>query len=114
MVVRCRGIVLHDGRLLLVRHPHDVSHAALPGGHLDWGENVLKCMSREMVEELGVAPDIGRLLYVNTFIDSKNETQSTEFFFEIKNGEAYLDTQNKKELTHMNLQKHFGLAKRMI
>ncbi|OGZ11351.1 MAG: hypothetical protein A2942_04015 [Candidatus Lloydbacteria bacterium RIFCSPLOWO2_01_FULL_50_20] len=55
-IIRCRAIILHEGKLLLVRHPHDTSFAALPGGHLEWGEGVKECISREIIEELGVKP----------------------------------------------------------
>lgn len=87
-VVRCRAIILHEGQLLLVRHTHDPSFAALPGGHLENGEGVKECMRREVIEELGIEPEIGRLLYVNTFMDT-NGVQPVEFFFEIANGGAY-------------------------
>lgn len=90
--VRCRGIILHAGKLLVVRHAHDPSFAALPGGHLEWGEDAHTCMRREIFEELGIEPVIGRLLYVNTFHATRDgETvQPFEFFFEITNGDAYL------------------------
>jgi len=90
IVVRCRAIILHDGKLLVVGHPHDPSFIALPGGHLEWGEGVRECMRREIIEELGVKPEIGRLLYINNFTDSDN-TQSVEFFFEVVNGADYID-----------------------
>lgn len=93
IVIRCRGIILCQGKLLLVRHPKDTSFAALPGGHLEWGEDVQECLTREIVEELGIEPDIGRLLYINTFVDKRN-VQSVEFLFEIKNGSQYINIEN--------------------
>jgi ADP-ribose pyrophosphatase YjhB (NUDIX family) len=97
-VIRCRAIILHEGKLLVVRHAHDASFAALPGGHLEWGEDVKECLSREIIEELGVKPEIGRLLYINTFED-KNSVQPIEFFFEVLNGKDYLDSE-KMTRTH--------------
>ena len=92
IIIKVRAIILHEGKLLVVRHPHDTSFVALAGGHLEWGEDVKECLSREMIEELGVKPDIGRLFYINTFTQTDNK-QYVEFFFEVKNGGDYLDTE---------------------
>ena len=89
IVVRVRGVIVDsEGKLLVVHHTGNTSFAALPGGHLEWGETVHDALSREMVEELGVVPVIGRLLYVNNFTE-KDSIQSIEFFFEILNGDDY-------------------------
>lgn len=45
-----------------------------------------------MIEELGVKPEIGRLFYINNYTQSDGK-QYIEFFFEIKNGIDYLDTE---------------------
>lgn len=68
---------------------------------MEWGEDIQECMKREIVEELGVEPVIGRLLYVNTFHVSKSheEIQPFEFFFEIKNGGDYMECE-KRVRTH--------------
>lgn len=90
IVIRCRAIILHEGKLLVVKHTPDSTFLALPGGHLEWGENVKECMRREVIEELGVEPKTGRLLYINNFIGTDN-VHSIEFFFEITNGADYVD-----------------------
>lgn len=92
IIVRCRGVILHEEKMLVVRHAHDASFAAFAGGKLEYGEDVLECMQRELFEELGVRPILGRLLYVRSFIDT-DDNQSIEFFFEIRNGEDYLNTE---------------------
>ena len=91
-VIQVRAIILHLGKLLVVKHPHDTSFAALPGGHLEWGEDIKECLSREIMEELGVIPEIGSLLYVNTYTQADNK-HHVEFFFEILNGDKYLNTE---------------------
>ena len=91
IIIKVRAIILHEGRLLVVRHPHDTSFAALPGGHLEWGEDIKECLHREIVEELGVNPEISRLLYINNFTQTDGK-QHVEFFFEVKNGKDYLNT----------------------
>ena len=92
-VVRCRAIILHNGKMLVVKHPHNTSFAALPGGHLENGEDPKEGVAREITEELGVKPEIGRLLYVNTFRDG-DKIQPVEFFFEVLNGEDYLNAED--------------------
>jgi len=69
-IIKVRAIILHEGKMLVVRHPHDTSFAALPGGKLEWGEDIRECLVREIIEELGVKPEVGRLLYVNNFTQS--------------------------------------------
>lgn len=91
---------MHDDQLLVVRHTPTASFMALPGGHLEWGETPHECIEREILEELGVAPKIGRLLYVYTFIDSNN-THSTEFFFEVLNGNDFYEN-NLRTGTHIH------------
>ncbi len=91
-LIRCRAVIINDDKLLVVRIM-DNKFYALPGGHLEWGEDIKECLSREIVEELGIKPEIGRLLYINNFIEKENE-QSIEFFFEVTNGKDYLDIHN--------------------
>ena len=86
-LVRCRAIIVHEGKLLVMKHRSETPHFVLPGGHMDQGEDVLECITREIFEELGIAPTIGRLLYVYTF--AFDGVQSVEFLFEVKNGADY-------------------------
>ncbi len=97
-VIRCRGIIINDGKLLTVRHFGDTSYSALPGGRLEWGEDIKESLRREIVEELGVEPKIGRLLYVHNFID-RRDFHSIEFLFEITNGDKYIECE-KLARTH--------------
>lgn len=98
ILVKVRGIILHESKLLIVKHLNS-GFIALPGGHLEYGEDVIACLKRELVEELGVEPEIGRLLYINTFIENEDNTQYVELFFEVKNGEKYLNVE-ELERTH--------------
>lgn len=97
ITIRVRGVILHDEEMLIVKMPHN-DFFCLPGGKLDFGEDIKECLEREIIEELGVKPEIGRLLFSNTFIE-KNNNQSLEFIFEITNGKDYLDLENI-ERTH--------------
>jgi len=89
ILIKVRGIILYEGKLLVAKHL-GTDFMALPGGHLEYGEDVTTCLKRELVEELGVLPEIGRLLYISTFV-SDDKTEYVEFFFEVKNGKDYLN-----------------------
>lgn len=61
----------------------------LPGGTVDDGEPLQVALVREMLEETGVAPEIGNLLYVHQFQFKEND--QLEFFFHIANPADYLE-----------------------
>lgn len=94
--IRCRGVIVHEGKVLVVRHMHSQDRYAFPGGHLEIGEEPRTCIRRELFEELGIVPVVGRLLFVYTFIDG-NGVQSIEFFFEITNGAEYLSHEDREK-----------------
>ncbi len=93
-VIRCRAIIFYDGKLLVMRM-HTNKFYALPGGKMEPGETMQECTKREITEELGIVPQIGRLLFTNNYIEN-NGDQSIEFFFEVTNGVDYLDEKNLK------------------
>lgn len=90
--INVRGVIWHDGKLfcqqLKSNHSNEQgSFWCTPGGGMDDGESVEQALRREMVEETGVVPDIGRLLFVQQFHDGDKE--QLEFFFHIKNADDY-------------------------
>jgi ADP-ribose pyrophosphatase YjhB (NUDIX family) len=63
--VRVAGVLVHEGRLLIVRQRvSDTRNWSLPGGKLEPGETLDEGMLREMREETGLDVRIERLLYV--------------------------------------------------
>lgn len=92
--VAVRGIVVYDNKLLCVKlKAYDGKDAtefwATPGGGVEPGEALVSALSREMVEETGVKPAIGNLLYVQQF--QWHGMEQMEFFFHIKNHEDYIN-----------------------
>lgn len=92
--IRLRAIIEHEGKMLLVQGKQR-THWALPGGHLEEGESLPDAMRREIIEELGVEPVLGKILYVyQLFFD--NGEESLEFFYEVTNGQDFLHVDRSK------------------
>jgi 8-oxo-dGTP pyrophosphatase MutT (NUDIX family) len=90
--VTARGIVFKDGKLLCARlQPYKGSIAGdywcVPGGGVDPGEALIAALEREMIEETGIKPVIGKLLYIQQF--TLKDVEQLEFFFHITNTEDY-------------------------
>jgi len=65
MRTRVTGIVIEDGRILLLDQDTDGPRSwSLPGGKLEPGETLEQALVREMREETGAEVEAGRLLYV--------------------------------------------------
>ncbi|MBI3516679.1 MAG: NUDIX hydrolase [Proteobacteria bacterium] len=58
--VSVKGVVAHDGRVVLVKNERD--EWELPGGRLEPDETPTDCVVREIAEELGLAVTAGVLL----------------------------------------------------
>jgi ADP-ribose pyrophosphatase YjhB (NUDIX family) len=65
MRIRVTGVVIEDGRILLLNQDTDSGRSwSLPGGKLEEGETLAEALIREIKEETGLDIEPGRLLYV--------------------------------------------------
>ena len=62
----------------------------LPGWTLDEWETVLECLHREVIEEFGVEPVIGKLVTVNSFVRSNGQSVC-DVRYEVSNRKDFLD-----------------------
>lgn len=75
--VTARAIVLHLGRVLLLRvEEPGRTWYFLPGGHVEHGERLEDACRREVFEETGVAVNVERALYLREFIAERHKRRS--------------------------------------
>jgi ADP-ribose pyrophosphatase YjhB (NUDIX family) len=94
--VNVRGIIYKDGKILAQKLLPGIDGAArnywcTPGGGLEENESLVEGLTREMVEETGIVPKIGNLLFIQQFQDNSGhrEREQLEFFFNIENVDDY-------------------------
>jgi len=89
--VAVRAIIIDNGKLLAVRlKPYGGTGASIAsdqwctvGGGVDAGEPLIPALEREVLEETGIMPKVGNLLFVQQFM--YKETEQMEFFFHVTN-----------------------------
>ena len=90
--INVRAIITKDGQLFCqkLKNSHSLHSAEFwctPGGGIDFGESLHEGLTREMIEETGVKPVIGNLLFIQQFMDGERE--QLEFFFHVTNADDY-------------------------
>ena len=71
MIVKARAVILIDGRLIVAnQRRRGRSELSLPGGRVNRYESVLDALTREVVEETGLAVVPRRMLYVSELVQS--------------------------------------------
>jgi ADP-ribose pyrophosphatase YjhB (NUDIX family) len=84
-LVRACAVLVHGDRVLMQEADdgRGGKQYALPGGHLEFGETLALCMSREVYEETGLNVEADKLVYVHeNFYNLKGiETHEIGFYF---------------------------------
>lgn len=81
---RVAAVCIVDDRVLLCREPF-LPFWYLPGGRVQTNENSLDALRREFLEEVGVEPEVGRLIFVvdNIFSQDNRTIQEVGLYFEV-------------------------------
>lgn len=85
--IRAAGILVKEGKILLVRHEKNgKSYWLLPGGGVDFGETVEAALAREFMEEVGLEIQVGRLVLVQDSIPPDRHRQVLNLYFLVTAG----------------------------
>lgn len=103
--ITTRGIIYKNGKIFaqkLKRGEGTTDFWCTPGGGLDPNESLHDGLVREMIEETGVSPEIGKLLYVQQYRE-ENGREYLEFFYHITNVDDY-ETIDLASTTHGEIE----------
>lgn len=80
MEIACRAFIFWKNKILLCKQKKPPRNFwVLPGGSLEEGETLFKCISREITEEIGITLEIDQMLFVREMINSSRHR--IEFYF---------------------------------
>lgn len=80
--IRVAGILVNDGKILLVRHEKNGnSYWLIPGGGVDFGESAEAALVREYKEEVGLDVKVGKLVLVHDSIPPNRHRQVLNLYF---------------------------------
>jgi ADP-ribose pyrophosphatase YjhB (NUDIX family) len=85
---RVRAVIKLSDKIFLVQHTGQDSWC-LPGGKVEEGEALKPALERELMEELGVKAEIGKLVSVQQF-KHEGTYYAPEFFFEVLNSNDFV------------------------
>ncbi len=79
--VALKAVIVKDGKALITRDDRNVWE--IPGGRLNLDEEIEDALKREIKEELGVEAVIGRLLYTEQFLLTRDGALHLLLAFEV-------------------------------
>ena len=99
-IVRPTGILIENGRLLLVKQDVNATrHWSLPGGALEYRETIEQCLIREIKEETGLDVKVKELLYItDRFCHTNNHVVHITFLVERTGGKLPLENWRHKDI----------------
>lgn len=83
--VRTCGVLIQDKKILMLKHEGIGKKGYfwnVPGGGLDFGENLVSGLKREFQEETGVEIEVGNLICFSQYIDPP--LHAIEYYFKVE------------------------------
>lgn len=87
--IGCEIFLIRDNFILLGKRKNCYGEGfwGLPGGHLEYGESLLECIKRELMEELGIIGEDFELISTADAIDERGHYLHMSFLLKKFSGE---------------------------
>lgn len=82
-LIRCRAVIVSGDKMLAVKHFENAKYYALPGGHMEAGEDPMVCIKREIKEELDINIQNPVLKYIYNW-RGEDDKENIEFIFVVR------------------------------
>lgn len=80
--VRVAAVIIKEEKVLLIRHTKDgKKYWLLPGGGVDYGEDLVTSLKRELSEELSIEIDVRDILHVSDSISPNGDRHIVNIYF---------------------------------
>ncbi len=90
--VRPSIVIIENEKILCLKYVYNGTIVYnLPGGNLDFGENIKEALRREMIEELNLEVEVSKLLFVGEVHHNKKVTMHFIFEGKIEKGIAKIN-----------------------
>lgn len=77
------GLIVHDGKVLVLKHKRYSDFWFLPGGHIELNETPIEALYREINEEVGIGNKDLRLVEVKPILPTADRSTSIPIPFDI-------------------------------
>ncbi len=98
--LRACGILIEEDKVLLIKH-HALGNREFllcpPGGGLQFGEKLTKCLEREFLEETNLKIEVKNMLYISEYLESP--LHAVELFFSVEKIDGILEKGMDPELS---------------
>lgn len=106
--IRAAGILIKEGKILLIRHQkNDDTYWLLPGGGVDYGETMEESLKREFLEECNIDVEVKEMIFVSQGIapNKSRHIVHMNFVVEYINGELRVGDEGiLKEVCYLSLE----------
>lgn len=98
--IRVAAVIVKESKVLLIRHTKNgTSYWLLPGGGVDFGEDLTVSLKRELHEELGINIEVKDIVHISDSISPEEDRHIVNIYFNCDYISGEITLGNEERLT---------------